>query len=274
MKPAVCALLAAFVLVPLAVVPLAAVPPAAASRIGPEPYRRPHVATEQEQRRAIAMLLRRGDPVYCGSDRGNAVALTFDDGPGPYTGRILGLLRAANARATFFLVGNRLHDWSVGARDDVLDGVVGNHTWSHAHLPELPRWLVWLELARTQWAEAAETGSLPRLVRVPYEERSPMTDGVAESLGLLQVLWSVDSGDDVRRARTARIVRTVLEGLHPGAIVLMHELHPWTVRALPTILRAIRLRGLRAVTVPELLALQTPAASQRCLYPSAPTPGD
>jgi peptidoglycan/xylan/chitin deacetylase (PgdA/CDA1 family) len=263
MKLAVCVLLVAIVLVPLA----------AASRVGPEPYRRPHVASQQEQSSAITKLLQRGAPVFCGNDRGKAVALTFDDGPGPYSQRILALLRAANARATFFLVGNRLEDWPRTAREDASLGAVGNHTWSHPHLPALPRWLVWLELSRTQWAEAAGVGATPRMFRAPYEEHSPMTDGVAASLGLLQVLWSVDSGDDARHARATRVARTVLAGLHPGAIVLLHELHPWTVKALPPILAAIRLRGLRAVTVPELLALQPPAVHQRCAYPTARASG-
>ena len=60
----------------------------------------------------------------------------------------------------------------------------------------------------------------------------------------------------------------MLAGLRPGAIVLMHDIHPWTVRAMPQILRAIRLRGLRAVTIPELLALDAPRAHQGC--PLAP----
>src|SRR4051812_9391273 len=133
MRPAVCVLLAAFVLVPLA----------PASRVGPEPYRRPHVATVREQRAAITRLVQRGGPVFCGNQRGNAVALTFDDGPGPYSEQILSLLRAGHSRATFFLVGNRLQGWPRVASEDAALGAVGNHTWSHPHLPALPRWLVW-----------------------------------------------------------------------------------------------------------------------------------
>ncbi len=258
MKLAFGALLGALSLVPLA----------AASRVGPEPHRSPHVAARWEQRRAITRLLHRGVPLYCGNDRGNAVALTFDDGPGPYTEQILSLLRDAGARATFFLVGSRLRDWPAAAHEEALLGAVGNHTWSHPHLPSLPRWLVWLELARTQWAEATDTGSPPRLFRPPYEQRSPMTDGVARSFGLLQVLWSVDSADDTHHAQARRVARNVLAGLRPGAIVLLHDIHPWTLEALPRILTAIRLRGLRAVTVPELVALQPPGLAQRC----SPTP--
>jgi peptidoglycan/xylan/chitin deacetylase (PgdA/CDA1 family) len=257
MRLALSALLAALVLAPLA----------AASRVGPEPYRRPHVPLGWEQRRAITQLLRREQPVFCGNSRGNAVALTFDDGPGPYTEQIDAFLRSSGAHATFFLIGNRLRYWPRAARADESVGTVGNHTWSHPHLPALPRRRVWLELARTQWAIKATTGSKPRIFRAPYEQHSPMTDAVASSLGLLQVLWSVDSGDDARDGRASGVVRTVVAGLHPGAIILMHDIHPWTLRALPQILAAIRLRGLRAVTVPELLALQPPAPTQHCPYP-------
>jgi peptidoglycan/xylan/chitin deacetylase (PgdA/CDA1 family) len=257
MKFTVSALLAAFLLAPFA----------DASRVGPEPYRRPHVPLRWEQRRVITHLIHRGRPVFCGSGRGNAVALTFDDGPGPYTEQIDGLLRASGAHATFFLIGNRLPYWPAAARADASLGAVGNHTWSHPHLPLLPRRAVWRQLAWTQSLIKGTTGSKPRIFRAPYEQRSPMTDAVARSLGLLQVLWSVDSGDDAKNAQVRQVVRTVVAGLQPGAIILLHDIHPWTVRALPQILAAIRLRGLRAVTVPELLALQPPAAVQHCPYP-------
>ena len=78
---------------------LVAVPLALASRIGPEPYRRPHVALEWEQRRAITQAAERGEPVYCGGGRSNAVALTFDDGPGPFTERVLSILERNGAHA-------------------------------------------------------------------------------------------------------------------------------------------------------------------------------
>jgi peptidoglycan/xylan/chitin deacetylase (PgdA/CDA1 family) len=66
----------------------------------------------------------------------------------------------------------------------------------------------------------------------------------------------------------ARVERDVIAGLQPGAIILMHDIHPWTVEAMPTILRALAERGLQAVSVPELLALDPPRAGQSC--PVAP----
>src|SRR4051794_22590327 len=87
---------------------LALVPAASALRPAPESDSGPPLPSARAQRHELALLLRRAQPVYCGGGRSNAVALTFDDGPGPYTHALLSVLREAGARATFFLVGNRL----------------------------------------------------------------------------------------------------------------------------------------------------------------------
>ena len=144
--------------------------------------------------------------------------------------------------------------------------MVGNHSWSHPRLTEIPRWVAWLELARTQALMEAQLGWRPRLFRAPYEQHNARTDEITRSLGLVEVFWSVVSGDDHPKATARSVTRHVLAGLRPGAIVLMHDLHPWTVQALPAILRAIRLRGMRAVSVPELLALDPPAPGQHCAF--------
>jgi peptidoglycan/xylan/chitin deacetylase (PgdA/CDA1 family) len=251
---------------------LAAVVPAAFAAFR-EPI--PHVPlypSAWQQHRAVADALAGGEAVYCGGGSGNAVALTFDDGPGPYTEQILSELRAAGAHATFFLVGNRLQYWPELAREETLVGTVGNHTWSHPPLTQRPDWIVWLELMRTQYAVAQEVGWKPRLVRVPYALHSAATDAIVRKLGLVEVFWDVDSRDDVPNARVADVVRNVTRGLRPGAIVILHDIHPWTARALPQILAAIGARGLRAVSVPELLALDPPNAGGHCPY--APVAGD
>jgi len=245
---------------------VAAVPAALASRSGPEPYRRPHVPLQWEQTRALTIALKRGEPVYCGGGHGDAVALTFDDGPGPYTGAVLRILRAARAHATFFVVGNRIQYWPEAPREEIASGGVGNHTWSHPRLTTLPHWLALLELARTQYVLTETIGWKPKLYRPPYAAHSPAIDSTARKLGLLPVLWDVDTRDDVPNAKARDVVRNAVAGLRPGAIVLMHDIHPWTVQALPRILRAIRLRGLRAVSLPELLALDPPAPAEHCPY--------
>jgi peptidoglycan-N-acetylglucosamine deacetylase len=256
MRVALCLVLTALVAVPLA----------AASRVGPEPYRRPHVVLQWEANRAVAAASRRGDPIYCGGAKSNAVALTFDDGPGPFTARLLDLLRAADARATFFVVGSRLRDWPETPHAEAQLGAVGNHTWSHPHLTAMPTWLVWAELLRTQYETQQDLGWKPRLFRPPYEQHDAQTDHVVRSLGLVQVLWSATSGDDGRHPTTRVVARNVIRALRPGAIILMHDIHPWTVDAMPAILAAIRARGLRAVSIPELLVLDPPAPNQHCSF--------
>ena len=245
---------------------LAVVPLAAASRVGPEPYRRPHVVLQWEATRALHAALRRGTPIYCGGGRGNALALTFDDGPGPFTGRLLELLRRAHAHATFFVVGSRLRDWPDAPHAESQVGVVGNHTWSHPHLTQLPTWLVWAELLRAQYETQQDLGWKPRLFRPPYEQHDPATDAVVRSLALVQVMWSATSGDDLRHPTARSVARNVIHELRPGAIVLLHDIHPWTVEAMPAILAAIRARGLRAVSIPELLVLDPPARNQHCAF--------
>ncbi|MGZ4333022.1 MAG: polysaccharide deacetylase family protein [Gaiellaceae bacterium] len=219
-----------------------------------------------EQHRAVAEAFARGGPVSCGGGHGDAVALTFDDGPGPYTARILDVLRAYGAHATFFVVGNRIDYWPEAAREEAQLGGIGNHTWSHPALTRLPHPLVWLELMRTQYVVGTELGMKPRLFRTPYALHSRATDEIVRRLGLVEVFWDVDARDDVHGARVADIVRNVRRGLRPGAIIVMHDIHSWTLKALPRVLKAIRARGLRAVSVPELLALDPPSAGQRCPY--------
>jgi peptidoglycan/xylan/chitin deacetylase (PgdA/CDA1 family) len=224
---------------------------------------------DDARRSSLPTLASRGLAVYCGGTRGPYVALTFDDGPSRYTPRVLALLARAHARATFFLVGNRVRYWPGLARTELARHAVGNHTWDHARLPGLGARKTYRELARTQSAIVSATGVRPLLFRPPYEVMSTASTRVARALGLAVVLWSVDSGDSLPGATADSVARTVIEHLRPGAIVLLHDIHPAAVAALPRILRAIRRRHLRAVTVPELVALDPPAHAQ--LFPVRPS---
>src|SRR5437764_4625043 len=85
----------------------------------------------------VPRLIQTAQPVYCAGARGRSFALTFDDGPSPYTLRLVRVLRRARGRATFFEVGSRVGIWPDGARASARVGELGNHTWSHAHLPGL-----------------------------------------------------------------------------------------------------------------------------------------
>src|ERR671923_257040 len=86
---------------------------------------------EGGNRSTLQALARAAAPLYCGGRHGRYVALTFDDGPGPYTARLLRILARAGARATFFVIGSRVAAWPGLVREEVRRGAVGNHTWSH-----------------------------------------------------------------------------------------------------------------------------------------------
>ena len=191
----------------------------------------------------VERLARRGVAVYCGSRASRLVALTFDDGPSRYTQAIAMELRRAGARATFFLVGERLGYWPGALRAAAAAGAIGVHTWTHASLARLGVRGLRAEIGRTRAAEIAHTSRRISLFRPPYGVRTRKADEYLRRLGMLEVLWDVENSG---------------AGIRGGSIVLLHDTRPETVPLLRTILRDLRRRGLRAVTVPELLVHARP----------------
>jgi len=210
----------------------------------------------------VPRLIQTAQPVYCAGAAGRRFALTFDDGPSPYTQQLVRVLRREGGRATFFDVGNRVGIWPAGARASNRVGELGNHTWSHANLAGLSPLAAWRELSSTQREIGHAVGAVPRLFRPPYAEARHVDDLLGRELGLLDVRWSVDGRDARLGANPAATIRAVVKGLRPGAIVLLHDLHPWTPAVARAVLRSAHRKGLRAVTVSELLAGQPPAARQ------------
>jgi peptidoglycan/xylan/chitin deacetylase (PgdA/CDA1 family) len=216
------------------------------------------VALAQAQQRAITRVAGLGVPLYCGAASVRVVALTFDDGPGPYTAKVLAILRHYRAQATFFLVGNRIRFWPTLPAAEAAIGAVGDHTWSHVDLRRLPRAAARREIDRPLGA----VGGRVRLFRTPYGHAPSWLGRYLAARGMLEVRWTVDSNDYLPQATAAKIVRRVAATLRPGAIVLLHDIHPATVAALPRILELMRSRHLRAVSVPELLRRDPPGYAQ------------
>jgi len=229
----------------------------------PGDWRSP-LSTPEQEAAAVERLVKIGKPVYCGGGRkGRYVALTFDDGPGAYTHFALRKLKKWKARATFFVMGNRVNEpqWKRWAQRETELAALANHSWSHPYLPGLDLASVRRELADTTEVVESSTGAEVRVFRPPYGARNPAIDALASELGMAQVIWDVDSLDS-QGANYAGIARNVIAGLKPGAIILMHENRGQTIRALPMILPQLRRKGLTAVTVPELLALDPPSNAQ------------
>lgn len=174
------------------------------------------------------------------------VALTFDDGPTPgSTEALLAALQQVNARATFFTLGSNLqrHPELVRAMR-AANMWIGNHSWSHPHLPEINLAVAYDELRRTQQVTRRLTGHTPRLFRPPYGETNEEIRAAAAAQGLVQVLWTVDTRD-WDGATTDEIVDAAAT-VEPGGIILMHDGgYPATTAAVPRIVRALAARGLR-----------------------------
>jgi peptidoglycan/xylan/chitin deacetylase (PgdA/CDA1 family) len=211
--------------------------------------------------RAFRRLLGFGRPIYCGGPHGNAVAFTFDDGPGPYTHYALKKLAQAHERATFFVVGRSIDRWPGYLTRELKLAAVEDHTYTHVALISLPPSQVTYQLQATAQKIRAGTGEHVQLWRPPYELHNPTVDRIAQQLGLLNVLWDDDSQDSLG-ANYARITKNVKAGLRPGAIIEMHENRGQTIRALTALLAALHRRDLRSVSVPQLLASDPPSPQQ------------
>lgn len=178
-----------------------------------------------------------------------AVALTFDDGPGRYTRPILDILRKENVPATFYVVGYLVERDPGIIRDIVHDGhSIGNHSWSHPLTPAFAHFeskQLWNQMARTNDA-LADLDIDPPTFRPPGGSYDAGVVEAARRNGMRTVNWTV-SAEDWRSGATPRsIVSTVLRGLRPGAIILLHDGggdQSATVRALPTLIKEIRSRG-------------------------------
>ena len=209
----------------------------------------------------VRSLIALGEPIYCAARRGNEVALTFDDGPGPYTRLVLDKLRKHVIRATFFDVGRNIAVMPTAPRQEQALGGLGDHTFTHPVLTARPPAGARRELAGAQLALERASGAPVFLFRPPYGVHDARIDALARTLGLLEVMWSVDSADSLG-ASHAQIARNVIAGMRGGAIILMHENHGQTVRALRPIFAALAMRHLHAVSVAQLLTDDPPSPQQ------------
>jgi peptidoglycan/xylan/chitin deacetylase (PgdA/CDA1 family) len=220
------------------------------------------------ERAALDRFAAQGQPLYCGGSSGRFVALTFDDGPESYTRLALKILRKKHVRATFFLIGHRVPSRQSQVREELRDySALGVHAWTHRSLTRLGRARISHQITWTNKAISKATGTEVRLFRPPYGARNARVDRIARRLGMIEVLWSIDSGDS-QGNNWRQIGREVLRNIRPGSIVLLHENRGQTIRALHRlILPGLEKRGLTPVTVPELLMLDPPpldGSSNRC----------
>ena len=188
------------------------------------------------------------------------IALTFDDGPGPYTAHLLDVLDQYGAKATFFLIGSKVSSQANVVRSIHARGhQLGNHSWSHPELPKLPVDQIAGEIDRTNDAIKQATGVTPAILRPPYGAVNGVVLEQLRLRGMSSILWSVDTRDWADRNSDIVCSRAVA-GARPGAVILIHDIHQTSVGAVPCILSSLKQQGYSFVTVQGLLGNMAPGA--------------
>ncbi len=180
------------------------------------------------------------------------VALTFDDGPSPETTpKLLDLLTEKDAPATFFMLGNMAR-----ANPDIVKRIkkehheVASHTMYHQNLIRIPD-----DAARADINEAKSVvdgiiGRGPSYTRPPYGN---INNAIVDTVGTPIILWSVDT-EDWRSKNTDAIISATMSEVYDGAVILMHDIYPTSVEAVPALIDTLRQNGYELATISELAA--------------------
>lgn len=186
------------------------------------------------------------------------VALTFDDGPSQYTGKLLDALKKHNAKATFFVVGSRIGSDSSNAllkRMEDEGHVVGNHSQNHKNLKYLSAANVASEMYTAAERIKKAIGHYPIVMRCPGGNYNSTVQSYAKSINVPIIQWSMDTIDWRDRNKTT-VLNRAKSGIKNGSIVLMHDLYSTTVDAAIELIPYLQQQGYTLVTVPELLAVK------------------
>jgi len=190
------------------------------------------------------------------------VALTFDDGPSPYTDRLLQILDDNDAKATFFLIGNKVAANPAGAQRIVDAGMeVGNHTWEHPNMTTIPPKDITGQLAKANDAITAATGQTPQLYRPAGGLSNDAVRQAAARLGLAEILWDVIPFDWINDSNTAATAYMLKTQIKPGSVVLFHDTYSSTVDLIYQFLPVLKANGYHMVTVSRLLGPRAPGSS-------------
>lgn len=185
--------------------------------------------------------------VDCSKTR--CVALTFDDGPGEDTKAVLKALNARGAKATFFLIGQQVDKYPKLVQAEHRDGMeLGNHTWDHLNLARLPQQKVEQEVGRVDARVRQLTGVTPTFVRPPEGALTPQQ---RRSMHHALAFWGVDTQDWLTRNTATTVKRA--SAAKPGDIVLMHDIHGSTAKAVPQIVKNLQAKGYTLVTLSTLV---------------------
>ncbi len=184
------------------------------------------------------------------------VALTFDDGPnGPNMAAILDILAEHDAKATFYLVGKNVTKEPELVKRTLAEGhELGNHTMTHPHLPKLESDKKRSEIVELQALIQETAGVTPVTFRAPYIDYDDEVLEILGEMNLPAINANRSVGDWQGDITVEKIISRATNGVQAGDIILMHSWSDKSKAALPEIFAILKEKGLRCVTVSELLA--------------------
>lgn len=183
----------------------------------------------------------------------SCVALTFDDGPGDQTDRLLAALREKGVRATFFTIGKNVKARPDLVKKEAAEGhSVGNHSWDHPQLTKLTPEELRKQLKNTSNSIVEAGAPAPVLMRPPYgSSNADVLKAIGEN-GMAETRWDVDT-EDWKNKNAAVTTQRALAGARPGSVILMHDIHASSVDAVPGLIDQLKAKGYTLVTVPQLM---------------------
>lgn len=187
--------------------------------------------------------------VYDSTKTPPLIALTFDDGPGPYTEKLLDCLEENNVKATFYMLGQNVEKYpDIVKRMKDLGMELANHTYDHKDLTKLTEDQISEEINKTSSLIQDAAGELPDTLRPPG---GSYNDQVQELAGMPIVKWSIDTKDWKTKSEDATY-QCVIDNVQDGSVVLMHDIHEWSVDAAIRLIPDLLEEGYKLVTVQEL----------------------
>lgn len=211
------------------------------------------------------------DEVDCSKEK--CIALTFDDGPGPYTDRLLKILQDNDAKATFFEIGNKVAANPEGAKRVVEAGMeLGSHTWEHPNMTTIPPEEIPAQFSKASDAIEAATGQRPKLVRTAGGLINDQVLAEARKQGLADINWDVIPFDWANDANTAATRYMLMTQIKPNSVVLFHDTYSSTVDLVYQFIPVLKANGYHLVTVSHMLGEREPGTSYGSRENGPPVP--
>jgi peptidoglycan/xylan/chitin deacetylase (PgdA/CDA1 family) len=206
--------------------------------------------------------IRRDDPDAVNCAEVKCVALTFDDGPGPYTDRLLKILQDTDSKATFFLIGNKVAANPAGAKRIAEAGMeIGSHTWEHPNMTAIPPQAIPTQLSKASAAIEAATGQRPKLLRTAGGLINDAVLAEAAKQGLADINWDVIPFDWFNDANIAATRYMLMTQIKPNSVVLFHDTYSSTVDLVYQFIPVLKANGYHLVTVSHMLGERQPGTS-------------